>query len=446
MGIEGSSRICVLGLGYVGTVASACLADLGHRVVAVDVDHAKVRAIQSGEAPIPEKGLAELVKRTTSSGMLTATTESAEGIAGADCSLVCVGTPSTVSGEVDLTHVLQVARDIGRVLQDSRLFQAVVFRSTVTPGTTAACGELIAKASGRQLGIDFGVVANPEFLREGSAVGDFFNPPYTVIGAECERASAMVERLYHGVRGPIVRTSIRVAEFIKYANNAFHAMKVSFANEVGVMCKALDVNSYDLMELFCKDFKLNLSPYYLKPGFAFGGSCLPKDTRALLHLARKRGLSIPLLEGVFSSNAEHIERAVSLIRGRSPKAVLIVGLSFKENTDDLRESPLIELAKRIESRGIEVCAYDPDLDLSAITGSNRAFVERAFPRLAERLVTDFADAAQRAQLIVLGKRVVEVVEWLQLATRKPCEVVDLVGLREVEKPGMKDDWYAGIAW
>ena len=346
------TSVSIFGLGYVGAVSAACFADRGIRVVGVDPSPVKVEMIQAGRSPIIEEGLDELVAKGIESGRLTATDDWRRAIRDTDLSLICVGTPSNSNGSLDLSAVRRVAEDIGTALGEKNGYHVVIVRSTMLPGSTEEVViPTLEKFSGKKAGVHFGVCYNPEFLREGSSIRDFAKPPFTVIGGAEERAIEAAQKLYATVEAPLFRVPIRVAEMVKYTSNAFHALKVAFANEIGLLCRAQGIDSHQVMDIFVQDQKLNISPYYLKPGYAFGGSCLPKDLRALLHHGRTLDVHPPVLEAILPSNERHIDAAYQMIRQTGSKRVGVLGLSFKAGTDDLRESPIVTLVERLIGRG-----------------------------------------------------------------------------------------------
>ena len=402
-GAAGTLGLSVFGLGYVGTVTAACFAKEGHRIIGVDLNPDKVAEIGQGRSPVVEDGVEALLAGAAADGRLRATADPADAIRGSDMSIVCVGTPSAEDGALDVSHLIRVCEEIGGALADRDGFHIVILRSTVLPGTTR--GQLIPtleRASGRTAGVDFGVCHNPEFLRESTAVRDFYNPPRTVIGAADDRTAAAVAALYAGIDAPLIQTPIEIAEMVKYADNNWHALKVGFANEIGNICKAVGVDSHAVMEIFCADDKLNISSAYLRPGFAFGGSCLPKDVRALRHRARALGLSLPILESVLPSNEQQIARAVERIAAKGQQRIGILGISFKAGTDDLRESPMIEVAARLLERGFDLRLYDPCVRLDRLTGANRDFIGARVPDLSARLVDDLDSVLDHGAVIVVG--------------------------------------------
>jgi GDP-mannose 6-dehydrogenase len=436
-------RLAVFGLGYVGVVSAACFAARGHHVVGVDVNVDKVGMIQAGHPTIEEPEIADLVRTGVQSGRLRATDDAAQAVAESDIGLICVGTPSTATGGLSTDYLDRICDEIGAVLPGKRGHYTVVVRSTMLPGTGERLVERLEKASGMQRGRDFGFCVNPEFLREGSSVDDFWHPPKTVIGELDQASGAPVAALYEGLPGPVYRVSIPVAETIKYVDNAFHALKVSFANEIGTWSKALGLDSHEIMDIFRSDTKLNIAPTYLRPGYAFGGSCLPKDLRAMLHTARHADVEMPLIEHILESNAHQIRRVHDLIMSAGPRRVGIFGLSFKSGTDDLRESPMVTLAEQLLGRGIELLIYDRQVATSRLHGANRAYVEERIPHLG-RLLSSSPDAvATHAEVCVLGTTAPEAVE--AIARAPDAIVIDLVrppGHEALQRNGK----YVGIAW
>jgi GDP-mannose 6-dehydrogenase len=421
-------KVAVFGLGYVGSVTAACLARMGHAVVGVDVSEAKVRAINAGRSPILERGLDRLVARGVRHGRLRATSDAAEALRSAQLSMICVGTPSRRNGRANLEYVRRAVREIGAALRGSTRTHLLVLRSTVPPGTTESLViPELRKASGRKTGGRLNVCFQPEFLREGSSVEDFFNPPRTVIGADSPRTARLLVRLWKPLRAPLFVTSCRTAELVKYLDNAFHALKIGFANEVGALAEKLGVDALELMRIFVTDRKLNISPAYLRPGFAFGGPCLPKDLRSLEAVAGETGVEVPLLSSVLVSNARRLERAVEkvLAAGRGPIGVL--GLAFKPHTDDLRESPAVGLVRRLLDAGRRVKVFDPQVRPEKILGANREYAERALPELPKILVSRAEDLLAACRVIVVAGGDPKFRSVLA-RVRKNQVVVDLVGL------------------
>ncbi|TAM84002.1 MAG: nucleotide sugar dehydrogenase [Acidobacteria bacterium] len=422
-------KIAVLGLGYVGCVTGACLAQMGHIVLGVDVSEAKVRLLNSGQPPVLEQGLDVLVGKMVAEGRLRATLDPSEALDRADLSLVAVGTPSRGDGSANLDHVVSALEDIGRSLRSVKKFHVVAIRSTVPPGTTENLViPTLEKVSKRRAGLDFGVSFHPEFLREGSSIYDFFNPPKTVLGTSDTRTARRLVRMWKPVKAPVFLTSFKAAEILKYADNSFHALKVSFANEIGSLCRRLDVGSEEVMRIFVQDTKLNISPLYLRPGFAFGGPCLPKDVRALGRLARKNGLNLPLIENILPSNACHLDRAVDLVLSTKRQRIGVLGLVFKSDTDDLRESPACELVKRLIAAHKRVRVYDPRVRLDRLLGANQAFIGKELPLLPRLMTPSCAELTKASDVIVLAGSHPEF-ELAVKGLKKGTILIDLVGLK-----------------
>lgn len=437
-------KISVFGLGYVGTVSAACLAKEGHRVIGVDIDSSKVEIVNSGQSPVIERDLDELITRAVKSGRLRATTEAADGVLNSDLSLICVGTPSKNSGSLDLTYVERVCRDIGRALGEKNGFHTIVLRSTVLPGTTRQTViPALEASSGQVAGQGFGLAYNPEFLREGTSVRDFYHPPFTVIGELDSQAVEVVLSLYEGLDAPLVRVPLEAAEMVKYTCNAFHALKVTFANEVGNLCKRLDIDSHQVMDIFCLDDRLNLSPYYLKPGFAFGGSCLPKDLRALLYHGRRNDLTLPVLEAILPSNQLQVQRGVEMVMQTGRKKVGVLGFSFKAGTDDLRESPLVEMIETLLGKGYEIRIYDKNVSLARLHGANRAYIEGEIPHIATLMCDSIDEVLAQSDVIVIGNSSPEFGQ-VQKRARPDQTVIDLVRIKG-NSVGMQAR-YEGICW
>jgi GDP-mannose 6-dehydrogenase len=391
-------RISVFGLGYVGTVCAACFADRGHQVVGVDKSESKVELIRSGQSPIVEQDIGQLVARGVKSGRLNATLDAADAVAASDVSFICVGTPSRSNGALDLSAVNAVATEIGRAIRVKAEPHTVVVRSTVVPGTTK--NVVLARLSEEAGNSAFSVAFNPEFLREGSAVADFNSPAKTVIGASDETTAETIAALYRDLPGPMIITDIEVAELVKYVDNSWHALKVAFGNEIGLIAKTLGIDSHDVMDIFVQDKRLNISPAYLRPGFAFGGSCLPKDLRALTYLARKNDLNLPVLDHVLESNRMLIERGVQWILSRAGQRIAFLGISFKSGTDDVRESSFVEMVERLIGKGREIRIFDPNVKVSQLIGANRSYLMQVIPHIANLMVADIADAVSWAETIV----------------------------------------------
>src|ERR1700758_25954 len=400
-----SRTVSIFGLGYVGTVTAACLAHKGNRVTGVDLSAAKVEAMDSGRSPIVEPAVADLIAECQKACHLHATTDSRKAVLETEISFLCVGTPSMRNGKLDLGHIGPVCDEIGQALRKKDSFHLIVLRSTVLPGTAETIVvPTLEKASGKRLGKDFGVCVNPEFMREGTAVADFLEPSITIIGASDADHSRILRELYSWVPGKVFETSFRSAEMVKYVCNAWHAVKVSFANEVGTLAKSLGVDAESVVEIFSADTKLNISPSYLKPGFAFGGSCLPKDVRALNYRAKELDLELPLFESILPSNDAHLDRAVEIVLETGKKNIAMLGLSFKAATDDLRESPQVELVKRLIGEGCRVQIWDDNVSLGRLIGSNRQYIEQVIPHIGSLLSSDLEQVLSQAEVVVLGTR------------------------------------------
>jgi GDP-mannose 6-dehydrogenase len=403
------SSVSVFGLGYVGCVSSACLAREGHTVLGVDVNPTKVALVNAGRSTIVEEGIAELVTAMVDSGRLRATTSVADAVRATDISLVCVGTPSAANGALDLSYVERVCLEIGEGLRDKASFHTIVIRSTVLPGTVhGVATPALERGSGKNAGVDFGVCSNPEFLREGTSIKDFLDPPFTLIGADTEQAAHAVRQLYAGLEAPVHVVAVRVAEMVKYACNCYHGLKVGFANEIGNICKALDVDSHEVMRIFCEDRKLNISAAYLKPGFAFGGSCLPKDLRAVTHKARELDIETPILRATLESNRRQIERAFGMIQQTGARKIGMLGMSFKPGTDDLRESPLVSLIELMVGKGMDLAIYDRDVSEAQLIGANKDYIEGEIPHIWS-LMRDSARAViAHGDVVVVGNATGEI--------------------------------------
>lgn len=437
--------ISVFGLGYVGSVSATCLASRGNSVWGVDVNPAKVEAMDSGQSPIVEEGLGEILSKANKACHLHATTAAVTAVQRSEISFICVGTPSQRNGKLDLSGVERVCQDIGGALSTKDAFHWVVLRSTVLPGTTEnVVVPALERASGKKAGKHFAVCYNPEFLREGTAIKDFFNPPFTILGAQDMSHLEPLRELYSWANSKTFETSIATAEMVKYVCNAFHAVKVGFANEVGVLAKHLGVDAEAVTEIFTADTTLNISPAYLSPGFAFGGSCLPKDLRALVHSAKEHDLRMPLLESILPSNVEHIERVVETVMHTGKRRIGVLGLSFKAGTDDLRESPLVYLVKRLLGEGCRIQVWDKSVMLGKLVGSNRQFIDDYIPHIGMLLKDDMHDVVDGAEVILVGSRAVDR-ETLLNALRPDQIVIDLVNLEKSRRALGKGN-YEGICW
>jgi GDP-mannose 6-dehydrogenase len=434
----------VFGLGYVGSVSAASFAADGHHVVGVDVNADKVASVNAGRSPIVEPGLEELLARTTAEGRLRATTDTGDAIRDTEVSLLCVGTPSRKNGSLDLTYLERVSEQIGQELANTNHYHVVVVRSTVLPGTThEVVIPALERTSGKTYGDGFGVSVNPEFLREGTALKDFRKPPLTLVGHNHAADASGTIALYQAIDAPLVSTSIRVAEMMKYTSNTWHALKVCFANEIGNLCKRLGVDSHDVMDIFCRDEKLNLSPYYLKPGFAFGGSCLPKDVRALQYRAKEVDVELPMISQILPSNRMQIQQAFDQIMDTGKQRIGLLGFSFKAGTDDLRESPIVILAEALLGKGRSLCIYDKNVSLARLVGANKEYIEKQIPHLSSLLCNTVDEVIASSDVIVVGNQSPEFAEALTQC-RSDQIVVDLVRL-PVSGAALKAD-YRGICW
>jgi GDP-mannose 6-dehydrogenase len=435
-------KVSVFGMGYVGCVTAAALSRRGHQIVGVDINGHKVATINRGEAPVLEKGLAEVVRESVRAGTLWATGNGVEAVTQTDLSLVCVSTPAKKNGSFDHSHLLGAVKEVGEGIRRKGAKHVVAVRSTVLPGTTE--GMLIPAleaSSGKKHGSDFTAHANPEFLREGSALHDFENAPFVAIGSLEGSSGELLAQLYEGT-GPIYHTDIKTAEMLKYVCNTFHALKITFANEIGSLCQALGIDSHRVMDLFCRDTKLNISPAYLKPGFAFGGSCLPKDLRALLYQAKNLDVETPLLSGVARSNQLQIQRAIDYVIDSGAKKVGLLGLTFKAGTDDLRESPLVTLCEALIGKGIDLTIYDPNLVLEKLVGANKAYIEEQIPHIGRLLCRSFDDLIASNELLVVGNRYEALLGKLS-ALNGRLRVLDLVRVFEKDKAPPS---FHGICW
>jgi GDP-mannose 6-dehydrogenase len=436
-------KITVLGLGYVGSVSAACLAKEGHEVTGVDPAPAKVDLINLGRSPVVEAGLEDMIAQQVAEGRLHATTQIAEAARTADLMLVCVGTPSLPNGNVNLEYVRRVCEEIGVALKHHAGAPVVAIRSTLLPG---AMRELVIptleRYSGRRAGTEFGVCVNPEFLREGTAVNDFYNPPKTVIGEFNRASGVLLANLYARMPGPQIRTDIETAEMVKYADNAWHALKVGFANEIGNLCKGLGVDGHRVMDIFVQDTKLNISPTYLKPGFAFGGSCLPKDLRGLLYKAKTLDLSLPILGSILQSNEEQIARGVRAVVDQGNRRVGILGISFKAGTDDLRESPIVELAERLIGKGYDLRVYDASVRMASIHGANRDYILHRIPHLSRLMVASIDQVLEHAETVVIGNAAPEFRDVPKRLSDQQT-VIDLVRISNSRSVA---GIYEGICW
>ena len=434
-------NISIFGLGYVGCVGAACLAKLGHNVIGVDVNENKVNLMNAGKPTIIEAGIAELCAEAHEAGRMTATTSVEEAVLGSTVSFIVVGTPSSKEGHLNLNYIYTVARQIGEALRLKNEFHIVAIRSTVLPGTNEKVGEIIEESSGRKRGIDFTVVSNPEFLREGTSVEDYFNPPLTLVGTDMPEAEEIFREIYKDIPAEFIATDIRVAEMMKYVNNTYHALKIVFGNEVGNICKELNIDSHKVMEIFCKDKQLNISPYYFKPGFAYGGSCLPKDMKALKTLAHDLYVSVPVIESIYNSNEAQKDKAVKMIMAAGHRKVGILGLSFKAGTDDLRCSPIVEVVERLLGKGFESRIYDKNVKVSELTGTNKDFIMAKIPHLQHFVTDDLQSVCENSDVLVITNKENEFASVL--ADYPGKTIIDLVRQwKEVDYAGH----YEGISW
>jgi GDP-mannose 6-dehydrogenase len=436
-------KISVFGLGYVGAVSAGCLAQDGHEVIGVDPNQTKVELVNQGTTPIVEKDIGDIIATAVASGRLRATTDVAAAVQGSEISLICVGTPSQLNGNLDLSFVRRVCEQIGAALKDKRAWHVVVARSTMLPGSMRdVVIPSLEAASGKKAGVDFGVCNNPEFLREGTAVHDYYHPPKTVLGESDTRAGDTLVQLYANMKAPLVRTSIETAEMVKYTDNVWHALKVGFANEIGNLCKSLGIDSHQVMEIFCQDTKLNLSPYYLKPGFAFGGSCLPKDVRALTYKGKSLDVDMPILNAILPSNDLQVQRAVDMVMAQNKRRVGVLGFSFKAGTDDLRESPMVEVIERLLGKGYDLRIYDRNVNMAALTGANRDYILNHIPHISRIMVSSLAEVIDFGEVLVVGNGAAEFREALQ-SPREGQVVVDLVRIADRRS---QEGRYDGICW
>lgn len=435
-------NISIFGMGYVGAVCAACFAERGHTVIGVDVSEDKVRLINAGKSPIVEPGLEELLAAGVKSGHLRATGATAEAIENTEMSMICVGTPSKKSGDLDLAYIEAVTREIGEALKHKKARHTIVVRSTVLPGTVnGLVVPLLEQVSGKLAGVDFGIAVNPEFLRESTAIYDYNHPPMTVIGEWDKASGDLLASLYQHLPAPIVRKSIEVAEMVKYSCNVWHATKISFANEIGNIAKSLGVDGRQVMEVVCQDSKLNLSDYYLRPGFAFGGSCLPKDVRALTYRATQMDVEIPLLKSLMTTNNVQVRNAFDLVESFGKRKIGMLGLSFKAKTDDLRESPLVELAEMLIGKGYDLSIFDKNVEYARVHGANRDYINSKIPHISSLLKPDLQDVIDDAEVLVLGLRDRSFEKYVN-GSRNERKVVDLVGYM----PHPSTDEMQGICW
>jgi GDP-mannose 6-dehydrogenase len=435
-------NISIFGLGYVGCVATGCLARLGHRVIGVDPQQTKVDFINRGQATILEEGISEILIAQHTAGRISATRSVADAVVASEVSFICVGTPPTSHGHLDLTAIFKVSEEIGAALKNKTTRHVIAVRSTVLPGTRERVIAAIASASGRRHGEDFAVVSNPEFLREGTSVADFMKPPYTLLGSDCAWATETMKEVYAGIEAPFITAEPKVAELMKYVCNSFHALKIVFANEVGNICKQLGIDSRQLMDIFCQDTKLNISKAYLKPGFAYGGSCLPKDLKALRTIAHDHYLQTPVLEAIERSNEYQKDLVFKHILESGTMNVGFIGLAFKAGTDDLRDSPILDVIERLLGKGFNLRIYDPHVHVSQLTGANRDYILKRIPFISRFLTNDLPATVESAELLVIVNRDADI-DTLLSTTAAGKKIYDLTGLRPAAPSA---DNYTGIAW
>jgi GDP-mannose 6-dehydrogenase len=437
-------KISIFGLGYVGAVSMACLARDGHDVTGVDLDPVKLDLIRAGRSPIVEEGIQDLTAQVVSSGRVTVTNDVAEAVRSTRLSFICVGTPSSPNGSQDLSAVRRVAEQIGTALKDKAEYHTVVMRSTIQPGSMDEVVRAgLEAASGKRANVDFGLGFQPEFLREGSSIKDYDNPPFTVIGTEDERAADVLREVFGHLDCEFVVTSIGVAEMLKYACNAFHAVKITFANEIGRLSRSIGVDSRAVMDLVCRDRRLNISSAYLKPGFAFGGSCLPKDLRALTYVGKLNDVTTPMLGNVMGSNRAHIDHALNLVAESGKRRIGMIGLSFKAGTDDLRESPLVTVAERLIGKGYDLRIYDPEVNLSRLLGANKRYIEGSIPHIGSLMSDDCAAVVRHAEVLIVGLGSRDVLSVIEANAVPEQRIVDLVGVpADRLGPGVSQ----GVCW
>lgn len=437
-------NISIFGLGYVGAVSLACLARDGHRVVGVDVDQAKLDLIAAGKTPVVEEGMVELMAQAAASGRVEVTQDTRHAVARTDLSLVCVGTPSAPNGSQDQSAMLRLARDLGAALRDKPSTHVIVFRSTLVPGTVEeVLRPIVERESGKRDGVDFHICFQPEFLREGSSIRDYDKPPFTIVGASSPAPVEALKALFGHLPCAFHATSIRAAEMLKYACNNFHALKITFANETARLCEAFGVDPFEVMDLACRDTQLNISKAYLKPGFAFGGSCLPKDLRATTYLAKMRDVELPMLGSILQSNRQHIDHAIAKVLASGKRRIGMIGLAFKTGTDDLRESPLVLLAEHLIGKGLSLLVYDPEVHLSNLLGANRRFIETHVPHIGALMRRDVESVIAESELLVVGLSDARTVADLRRHAREDQLVLDLVNIGD--RSGLRAR-YLGLSW
>lgn len=437
-------KISIFGLGYVGAVSLACLARDGHEIVGVDIDPGKLQLLRGGQAPIVETGIQELTRAVMSDGKVQVTDSVRHAILSTDVSFVCVGTPASSNGNQDLSAIKRIAEEIGAVLAEKDSRHVIVIRSTVRPGTVEEVIQPVIEASsGLVAGRDFSLCFQPEFLREGTSIHDYDHPPLTLVGASDDHAAEVLRSIFGHLPCEFMRTSVRTAEMLKYACNAFHALKVTFANEIGRISQAVGVDPHEVMKLVCMDRQLNISSAYLRPGFAFGGSCLPKDLKALLYLAKSADVDVPMLGGILPSNAVHIEHAIERVLAGGKRSIGMIGLSFKSGTDDLRESPLVIMAERFIGKGLQLCVYDPQVNVARLIGANRRFIEESIPHIASLMTDDLDALVRQADVLVVAMKTPEVLQALAAHTRAEQLLLDIAVLPDRHAHRAE---YLGVCW
>jgi len=437
-------RISVFGLGYVGAVSLACLGRDRHEVVGVDIDPSKLDMIRRGVSPIVEAGMPELLRDVVASGRVSVTTDIEHAVRETELSFICVGTPSRPNGSQDLSAILRVSEQLGRAMRAKEGHHIFVMRSTVVPGTVeGTIRPIFETESGKREGIDFDLCFMPEFLREGSSIHDYDEPPFVIVGSRSKRASEVIGGIFSHLECDLHATSVGTAEMLKYSSNLFHAAKITFANEMGRLCQAYGVDSHEVMELFCKDTRLNISPAYLKPGFAFGGSCLPKDLRAALNMAKTRDVELPMLSAISVSNAVHVQKAMDVVLSNGRRKVGLIGLSFKSGTDDLRESPLVALAEHFIGKGLKLSIYDQEVNLSRLMGANKRFIETTIPHVAELMTSDCRALIRESEVLVVGSKEPSVTDLLREEVRPSHVLLDLVNLPRKQELRCQ---YHGVCW
>jgi GDP-mannose 6-dehydrogenase len=434
-------NISIFGLGYVGCVSLGCLAKNGHHVIGVDVSRTKVDQINCGKATIIEKDIDTIIAAQKKEGNIEATMDANQAVLRTEISIICVGTPSSDKGHLNLDFIFKVADNIGRALKDKNTFHIVVIRSTIFPGTCDKVASLIEKISQKQRNVDFAVVDNPEFLREGTAVHDYFNPPLTLIGSDNVNAANKVAELYNVLPAEVIITDLQVAEVMKYVNNTYHALKISFANEIGNICSEMGIDSHKVMEIFCKDKQLNISPYYFKPGFAYGGSCLPKDLKGLQTLAHDIYVDVPVINSINKTNDIQIQRAIKMIYKYGNKKLGFLGLSFKEGTDDLRNSPAVSIIESLIGKGCDICIYDRNINVSLLTGTNKEYIDSKIPHLSSLMLDSAKKLIDQSDVIIINTKEKE---FFPLLTKRPDKII--IDMVRLDDSLLNNPHYKGVNW